>query len=99
MASREKYIFHMLFGGFHITPRIIILGRWYPMINRFLDFFFKTRFRRENESLKAQNESLTLKIQEERKNHEKELEWNQQKYEEVIEDLHGRIDELEEELE
>ena len=22
MASREKYIFHMLFGAFHITPRI-----------------------------------------------------------------------------
>ena len=21
MASREKYIFHMLFGEFHITPR------------------------------------------------------------------------------
>ena len=23
MASREKYIFHMLFGAFHITPRIM----------------------------------------------------------------------------
>ena len=22
IASREKYIFHMLFGAFHITPRI-----------------------------------------------------------------------------
>ena len=21
MASREKYMFHMLFGAFHITPR------------------------------------------------------------------------------
>ena len=24
MASREKYIFHMLFGAFHITPRIAL---------------------------------------------------------------------------
>ena len=23
LASREKYIFHMLFGAFHITPRIV----------------------------------------------------------------------------
>ena len=27
MASREKYIFHMLFGAFHITPRILNLKK------------------------------------------------------------------------
>ena len=26
MASREKYIFHMLFGAFYITPRILVIS-------------------------------------------------------------------------
>ena len=71
---------------------------------------FKTLFRRENGSLKAENDCITLKNQEERDHHKKELELNQHKngedlkeiksnHQEEIDELEERIEELEEELE
>ena len=47
MASREKYIFHMLFGAFHITPRIYTFQKG-PDLDSIKKSFVRTEARLES---------------------------------------------------